>query len=58
MPLGQQSTWQPRSKPFTVQAGVYNVFDREFADPVGAEFVQDAIPQDGRTAAVKVGFRF
>ncbi len=52
------ATWQPRSKPFTIQTGVYNLFDREFADPVGVEFVQESIPQDGRTAAVKVGFRF
>jgi len=51
-------TWQPRSRPYSVQAGVYNILDRHFADPVGAEFVQQAIPQDGRTAAIKVGFRF
>jgi outer membrane receptor protein involved in Fe transport len=52
------TTWQPRTKRFTLQAGVYNVLDRDFADPVGGEFVQESIPQDGRTAAIKLGFRF
>ena len=29
-----------------------------FTDPVGNEFVQDAIAQDGRTASIKLSVRF
>lgn len=33
----------------TLSFGVQNLFDREYADPVGSELVQDALEQDGRT---------
>jgi len=52
------ATWRPRSQPFYLQTGVYNLFDHAYADPVGSEFVQDAIPQDRRTLAVKLGVGF
>jgi len=38
--------------------GVYNVFDTAYADPGSEEHVQDAIRQDGRSFAVKLGWRF
>lgn len=33
---------------------VENLFDREYADPVGPELVQDALDQDGRTFLVRL----
>lgn len=41
-----------------VSASVYNLFDRHYANPVGEEFVQDAIVQDGRNFRVKLTLRF
>jgi iron complex outermembrane receptor protein len=52
------TTWHPRNQRFSLQAGVYNLFDHTYADPVGQEFVQNAIPQDGRTVAIKLGVGF
>lgn len=36
----------------------YNLFDVRYADPVSAEFRQDAIRQDGRTVWLDVDYRF
>jgi iron complex outermembrane receptor protein len=52
------ATWQPTGTGLALQAGVYNLFDQEYEHPVGGEFVQDAVGQDGRTAGVKVVVRF
>jgi outer membrane receptor for ferrienterochelin and colicins len=52
------TTWHPGHQPFFLQGGVHNLFDRAYADVVGAEFVQDAIPQDGRTVSIKLGVGF
>jgi iron complex outermembrane receptor protein len=38
-------------------ASVYNLFDKRYADSGGAEHVQAAIPQDGRSFRVKVVYR-
>ncbi len=38
--------------------GLYNLFDRHYADPGGGEHVQDAIPQDGRSLRLKLRYRF
>lgn len=35
----------------------YNLFDREYSEPASAEFVQDAIPQDGRSFRFKLDWR-
>jgi len=42
----------------TLAASIYNAFDVRYAHPVGLEFRQDVIEQDGRTFAVRatVGF--
>jgi hypothetical protein len=37
---------------------VQNVFKQVFTHPVGNEFVQDAIAQDGRSASIKLSVRF
>ncbi len=50
--------FRPRGSRATVSAGVMNLFDTSYANPVGAEFVQDAIGQNGRTAMAKVTVRF
>jgi iron complex outermembrane receptor protein len=41
----------------TLSFGVANVFDREYADPVGEELVQDALEQDGRTWRLALAWR-
>ena len=41
-----------------LSASVYNLTDQHFADPVGDEFEQRAIPQDGRNYRAKVQYDF
>ena len=41
-----------------VSASLYNLFDKNYADPGGEEHVQDALQQDGRNFRVKLTFRF
>lgn len=43
---------------FDLSLSVYNLFDRDYADPASIEHVQDAIGQDGRTLRVVVGKSF
>ena len=38
--------------------GVYNLFDRRYADPGSEEHVQDSITQDGRTFRIKLAYGF
>jgi len=45
-------------KGLTVSASAYNLFDRRYADPGGPEHQQAALPQDGRTVALKLTYRF
>ena len=40
-----------------LSAAVYNLFDREYSDPV-SNHLQDAIPQDGRSFRLKVRYEF
>ena len=41
-----------------ISGSVYNLFDKTYGDPVGAEFRQDVINQDGRTFRLKLTYRF
>ncbi len=41
-----------------VSLGVYNLFNRRYADPGGTEHVQDTIEQDGRSIRLKLRYRF
>ena len=41
-----------------VSASLYNLFNKRYADPVGQEFLQPSIVQDGRTFRVKLTYRF
>jgi iron complex outermembrane receptor protein len=52
------ATWQPRHAAVMVQGTVQNLFSQAYAHPVGNEFVQEAIAQDGRTASIKLSVRF
>lgn len=51
-------TYRPVRMPLTIAGSVYNAFGADYADPVGVEFRQAAIPQDGRTAALRVSVKF
>ena len=41
-----------------ISGSVYNLLDKTYGDPVGAEFRQDVINQDGRTFRLKLTYRF
>jgi iron complex outermembrane receptor protein len=45
-------------KGLELSASIYNLFDRRYADPVGSDYTQDTIEQDGRTFRVKATKRF
>jgi iron complex outermembrane receptor protein len=40
-----------------VSAGVYNVFDEQYADPASTEHTMDAIAQDGRSVRAGITVR-
>jgi len=42
---------------FDVSAGLYNLFDKRYADSGGLEHVETSIPQDGRSFRVKLNYR-
>jgi len=42
----------------TLSASIYNLFDKEYADPASEEHVQSSIIQDGRTYRVKATYDF
>lgn len=41
-----------------LSASVYNLLDRQYADPATPLHLQDVLPQDGRTFRVKLTYRF
>jgi outer membrane receptor for ferrienterochelin and colicins len=45
-------------KNLEVSASIYNLLDRHYRDPVGPDYSQDAVEQDGRTFRVKLTYRF
>ena len=48
----------PPHRPLSFSVHVANLFDKDYAQPVGLEFRQAAMPQDGRTASVRATLRF
>jgi len=52
------ATYRPLRWPIVLGASVYNVFDDDIDHPVGVEFRQAALRQDGRTAALRVTVKF
>ena len=51
-------TFVPPRRPLSFAARVSNVFDTPYAHPVGYEFRQDLMPQDGRSVSVRATLRF
>jgi iron complex outermembrane receptor protein len=45
-------------KNLELSGSIYNLFNTGYAVPVGGEFIQDSIRQDGRTFRVKATWRF
>jgi len=52
------ATYRPLKWPIVVGATVYNAFDATYSHPVGLEFTQIAVQQDGRTAALRLSVNF
>ena len=52
------ATYRPLRWPLVVGATIYNAFDQAIDHPVGLEFRQAALRQDGRTAALRVTVKF
>jgi outer membrane receptor protein involved in Fe transport len=48
----------PARHPLSLSARVVNLFDRRYVHPVGLEFRQDVIPQDGRAISLRAMLRF
>jgi outer membrane receptor protein involved in Fe transport len=49
---------KPLGSPFDISVNVYNLFNRRYADPASAEHLMAAIPQDGRSAQLRVAYAF
>jgi len=45
-------------KGLDISAGIYNLFDKKYADPVGSDFALDSVPHAGRQFRVKLTYRF
>jgi iron complex outermembrane receptor protein len=45
-------------KNLEISGSIYNLFDKKYKDPVGGEFIQDAIKQDGLTFRLKLTYSF
>jgi outer membrane receptor protein involved in Fe transport len=50
--------WDPDQWPFSLSAGVRNLFDERYADPAGPEFVQDSVQRRGREFRVELAWRY
>lgn len=49
-------TYAPAGRPWTLSLGVYNLTGRRHADPAGPDFLQDSLPQDGRSWRVQLNW--
>ena len=45
-------------KGWETSAGIYNLFNKKYADPTGNGLAEGTITQDGRTFRVKIGYRY
>ena len=52
------TTYRPLRWPVVLGASVYNIFDARYSHPVGVEFRQPSLVQDGRSAALRLGVHF
>ena len=44
-------------KKIDLSGGVYNIFDKRYANSAGLEHVQTSIPQNGRSLRIKLSYR-
>ena len=51
-------SYVPPGRALSVAARVSNLFDKSYGHPVGFEFRQDQMPQDGRTVSLRATLRF
>lgn len=68
MPAGQRlgtqlltnatAVWDVPGNPWSLAASVYNLGNRQVADPAGPEFLADRVPQDGRVGDIRLTWRF
>jgi outer membrane receptor for ferrienterochelin and colicins len=52
------ATYRPRRFPIAVGASLYNAFDVRYSHPVGVEFRQPSLVQDGRSGSIRLTVRF
>lgn len=50
--------WLPPGSRWSFAASVYNLFDKDYADPGGPELRQDSLAQDGRQWRAQVALQF
>ena len=55
---GLTATYRPMRWPIVVGASLYNAFDARYSHPVGVEFRQPSLTQDGRSGAVRLAVHF
>jgi outer membrane receptor for ferrienterochelin and colicins len=48
---------QPLGRSWELFGGLRNIFDTQYADPASSQHMQDAIPQNGRTARIGLRWR-
>ena len=41
-----------------LSASIYNIFDKKYGDPVGSDFSEDMVQQNGRSFRVKLTYKF
>ena len=46
------------SEKWQLSASLYNVFDKQYADPASINHTQTTIPQDGRSLYLQANYRF
>jgi outer membrane receptor for ferrienterochelin and colicins len=51
-------TFEPPRQPLSLAFRVANLWNTSYAHPVGLEFRQDTVPQDGRTLSLRATLRF
>jgi outer membrane receptor for ferrienterochelin and colicins len=56
--VNANAVWRRRGSGLTFSVGIANLLDTAYSHPVGAEFVQEAIAQNGRTALARVAVKF
>ena len=52
------ATYTTRVADVDVSVGVYNLFNRQHADPASFEIREDTVRQDGRTYRIKLTYAF